>query len=208
MLWTVITAVALAIVRLFFELIEEDVPWADDRILGLMLVFYTAVWGGAVVVTGLGFTWRSKWLAFFDQPGQWLALEISIRPVLAVTAIFVSPILCLGIGIVLNVYMAVMQPARSPWRVLFVLKAAVFPFWMFVVISLMFEFYSQLFSVLWFFLVFFSSYALIIILQLAGIRSEFRLGLRRHWTHWYGLLSHLASNLVTAGLILATALLN
>jgi len=208
MLWTVVTAATLSAIRVYFSANTDGQPFAEEPFGALLIVFFSTLASGAMVVSGLGIYWRKHGYAF-NEPGQRLAIDIAVRSLLV--ALFYSIGLLiersssppsgqvffvftsLGFLAVAIFQIFLARPLSQLWKVLFWCKAG-FLVSACVLLWVMDQVIrSRVFLDVAPFMIL-GGYCVLILLQLFGIRQDRKHQRRRHWTHWYGLLAHLAIN--------------
>jgi hypothetical protein len=81
MLWTALTAAWLTLAKFVFEALTMRQPIQQFNLLAAAIVY-----GAATAVAGLGIYWRVKGMAFFTQPGHWLACWIMLSILWSIAA--------------------------------------------------------------------------------------------------------------------------
>jgi hypothetical protein len=197
MLWSVVAAALLSLVRLAASMGRIDD--LGHPAMGGVMTIYAVVTSGAIAVTLLGCYWRHLGLAYFQEPGQWLGLEITTRVAVIIGLALMGTADSFGLFILscllgglfwagLNISIAQRFGWRGAWSYLFLAKVA-------LVVALLVA--NNFGGYLLYAVLFYGGYLVVIGLQVAGVIADRRRGICRHWTHWHGLAAHLTINVVT-----------
>jgi hypothetical protein len=77
LVWTAVTALWLTLARLVFDRFRDSAG-VQLSMMQFNLLAAAVVYGAATAVSGLGIYWRLRGLAFFTQPGHWVACWLTL----------------------------------------------------------------------------------------------------------------------------------
>ncbi len=193
-------------------------PFDFSPLFFVLAIFFAIVAAAVFVVLGIAINSRRRGHAFFDEPGQWLVIEMALRAVFYIVFACVVVVMdsvqrsgqwrraydVVPIGLfvfgwallsIVDVRAAFYGGDSKTWRSLFLAKA------LFPVLALLpyvaFDEEIVLFGLQ------LPAQVMLLSLSLLAAIQDARWKFQRHWTHWFGWVSHLLLNaIMIAGTVL------
>jgi hypothetical protein len=205
LLWMAVTAVMLAGARLVARYLAEMESLADAPMVAVGVVACLIFASGCIVITFLW--WRRRQECTLEEPGQRFAEDVAVNTtlvaamlLLALIAINRAAVLVLIIGVAGNIPLNIVlgNSLAAPWRHVFYLKAA-----QWAGATMLLAGQDQNSDRLHFLpIIFVATGVVLIVPQFIGIYMERRRKLSRQWTHWFGLVAHLAINFMSVAFVI------